>query len=198
MLFYCGAGEDSWESFGQQGDQISQSSRNSTLNPHWKDLYWSSNTLAIWCEELTHWKRPWCWERMRAGGQGVTEDEMVGWHHWHDRHEFEQTLGDSEGQGSLVCCIPRGCKELDTTDWLNWTEVQFGLFEAIKSAITHNSVAEVVRTVSSLYSCPLSTLVHLHTHTNKSARTHTHTHTHNFLSFIASLQEVSLFLIRYS
>ena len=40
------------------------------INPdHWKDWCWSSNTLATWCEELTHWKRPWCWERLKAGGK---------------------------------------------------------------------------------------------------------------------------------
>ena len=45
---------------------------NQTLNIHWKDWYWSwsSNTLATWFEELTHWKRPWCWERLKAGGEG--------------------------------------------------------------------------------------------------------------------------------
>ena len=59
--------------------------------------------------ELTHWKRPWCWERLRA--EGVTEDEMTGWHHWLNGHEFEQTLGDGEGQGSLVCCSGWGHKE---------------------------------------------------------------------------------------
>ena len=47
--------------------------------------------------------------------KGVTEHELVGWHHWLNGHEFEQTLGDSEGQGSLVCCSPWGCKELDLT-----------------------------------------------------------------------------------
>ena len=47
--------------------------------------------------------------------KGVTEDEMFGWHHRLSGHEFEQALGDSEGQGSLVCCSPWGCKELDTT-----------------------------------------------------------------------------------
>ena len=58
--------------------------RRSNLNIHQKDWCWSwsSNTLATWCEQLTHWKRPWCWERLKAGGKGMTEDEMVGWHHW--------------------------------------------------------------------------------------------------------------------
>ena len=46
----------------------------------------------------------------------MTEDEMVGWHHRLNGHEFEQTLGDGEGQGSLACCIPRGHKELGTTE----------------------------------------------------------------------------------
>ena len=47
---------------------------------------------------------------------GVTDDEMVGWHHQLNGHEFEHTQGDSEGQGSLVCCSPWGHKELDTTE----------------------------------------------------------------------------------
>jgi len=49
----------------------------------------------------------------------ATEDETVGWHHWLNGHEFEQIPGDSEGQGSLVWCSPWGCKESDTTEWLN-------------------------------------------------------------------------------
>ena len=51
--------------------------------------------------------------------KGTTEYEMVGWHHWLNGHEFEQTLGDSEGQGSLACCSPWDCKELDLTWQLN-------------------------------------------------------------------------------
>ena len=49
----------------------------------------------------------------------LTEVEMVGWHHLLNGHEFEQTLGDAEGQGSLAYCSPWGCKESDTTDHLN-------------------------------------------------------------------------------
>ena len=48
---------------------------------------------------------------------------MVGWHHQLDGHEFEQAPGIGDGQGSLVCCSPWGCKELDTTERLNWTEL---------------------------------------------------------------------------
>ena len=49
-----------------------KSYRKSILNIHWKDWCWSwsSNSLATWCKELTHWKRPWCWERLKAGGEG--------------------------------------------------------------------------------------------------------------------------------
>ena len=53
----------------------------------------------------------------------MTEDEMFGWHHGHDGHEFEQALGVGDGQGSLACCCPWGCKESDTTDRLNSTEL---------------------------------------------------------------------------
>ena len=53
---------------------------NSVLHIHWKDWCWSwnSNTLVTWCEELTHWKRPWCWERLKAGGEG-DDREWDGW-----------------------------------------------------------------------------------------------------------------------
>ena len=47
------------------------------MNIHWKDWCWNSNTLATWCEELTHWKRPWCWERLKAGGEA--DDRWDGW-----------------------------------------------------------------------------------------------------------------------
>ena len=72
MLLNCGIREDSWESLGLQGDTTSPSQRQSVLNIHWKDWRWSwnSNTLATWCEELTHLKRPWCWERLNMEGEG--------------------------------------------------------------------------------------------------------------------------------
>ena len=80
MLLNCGVGEDSWEFLGLQGDPTSLSYRRSVLGIHWKDWFWSwnSNTLATWCEELTHWKRPWCRERLRAGGEG----DDRGWNGW--------------------------------------------------------------------------------------------------------------------
>ena len=95
------------------------------LNIHWKDgcWSWSSSVLAIWCEELTHWKRPWCWERPKAGERG-RQDEMVGWRHWLEGHEFEQAPGVGDGQGSLACCSPWGCKELDTTQGQYWTKLK--------------------------------------------------------------------------
>ena len=54
--------------------------------------------------------------------KGMTEDEMAGWHHWLDGHEFKWTLGVGDGQGGLVCCGSWGRKESDTTEWLKWTE----------------------------------------------------------------------------
>ena len=55
------------------------------------------------------------WERLRAGGEGMTEDEMVSWHHRLSAREFKQTLGVGDGQGRLACCSPQGDKGLDTT-----------------------------------------------------------------------------------
>ena len=80
MVLNCGVGQDSWESFGLQGGPTSPSWRKSTLNIHWKDWCWSwnSNMLAPCCEELTHWKRLWCWEGLEAGGEG----DNRGWEGW--------------------------------------------------------------------------------------------------------------------
>ena len=59
--------------------------------------------------------KDWRWEK------GMTENEMVGWHLWLDGHEFEEDLGVGDELGSLACCSPWGHKDLDTTEWLNWT-----------------------------------------------------------------------------
>ena len=69
------------------------------------------------------WKDPDSGKDWRQEEKGTTEDEMVGWHHWLDGHEFEQAWSVDDGQGSLVCCSPWGCKESDTAEWLNWTDI---------------------------------------------------------------------------
>ena len=85
-----------------------RSNHSSVLNIHWKDWCWSwnSNTLATWCEELTHWKRLWCWEGLRAGGEG----DSRGWDGWMaSPTRWTWILGtprDEEGRGSLMCCSP--------------------------------------------------------------------------------------------
>ena len=124
MLLNCGVGEDSGGSLGLQGDPISPFWRRSTLGFLWKEWCWSwnSSTLATSCEDLTHWKRLWCWEGLGAGREGATEDEMARWHYQLDGLEFEWTPGVGDGQGGLACCDPWGHKESDTTEQLNWTE----------------------------------------------------------------------------
>ena len=118
MLSNFGAGEDSWESFGLQRDQTSQSERKSTLNIQCKDWCWSwnSSTLATWCKELIHWKRLWFWERLRAGweaGDRGWDSWMASWTQW---TWVWATTGESEGQESLACCSPWTRKE-SLSDW---------------------------------------------------------------------------------
>ena len=131
MLLNCGVGEDSLESLGLQGDPASPFLRRSVLGVHWKDWCWSwnSNTLATWCEELTHWQKPWCWERLRAGGKG----DDRGWDGWMASptkgHGFGWTPGVGDGKGGLACCDSWGRRESDTTEQLNWTEVICGTFK---------------------------------------------------------------------
>ena len=130
MLLNCGDGEDSWESLGLQGDQTSQSWRKSTLNIHWKDWYWSwrSNTWPPDAKSRLIGKDPDAGKDWRQEKKGTTEDEMIGWHHGLNDHEFEQAPGDGEGQGSLVCCSSWGCKEPWLNDWPTTTNIKFVFF----------------------------------------------------------------------
>ena len=84
---------------------------------------WSSNTLTTWCKDGIIGKRPWCWERVTAGGEGDDRGWEVGWHHQLNGHESEWTPGDGDGQGSLACCSPWDLQESDTTEQLSWNEL---------------------------------------------------------------------------
>ena len=68
---------------------------------------------------LTPWKRSDAGKESRQEEKGMTEDKVFGWHHQLDGHKFEQALGIGDGQGSLACCSPWGCKESDKTEGLN-------------------------------------------------------------------------------
>ena len=85
-----------------------------------------AETPILWPPHVKSWpigKDPDAGRDWGQEEKGTTEDEMVGWHHWLNGHEFGWTLGVGDGQGGLACCSPWGCKELDTTKWLNWTEI---------------------------------------------------------------------------
>ena len=81
-----------------------------------------AEALILWPSDAKSWlirKDPDAGKDWRQEEKGMTEDEMVEWHHRLYGHEFEQAPGDGEGQGSLECCSPWGHKELDMTEWLN-------------------------------------------------------------------------------
>ena len=79
-----------------------------------------AEALILWPPDAKSWliwKDPVSGKDWRQEEKVMTEDKMVGWHHWLDRHEFEQARGDGDGQGSLACCSPWGRKESDMTEW---------------------------------------------------------------------------------
>ena len=95
-----------------------------------------AETPILWPPDAKNWlirKDYDAGKDWRQEEKGMTEDEMIGWHHWLDGHEFEQAPGVGDGPGSLACCSPCGHKELDTTEWLNWTEKVKKLTVEIKS-----------------------------------------------------------------
>ena len=124
--FELGVGEDSWESLGLQGYLTS---------PPKKDQSWvfiggtdaEAETPILWPPDVKSWL---IWKDPDAGkdwGQeekGTTEVEMVGWHHRLNGRGFGWTLGVGDAQWGLVCCGSWDCKELDTTERLNWTEFE--------------------------------------------------------------------------
>ena len=110
MLLNCGVGEDSWES----------------LNQFWIFVGRTDTEAEVpipWPPDAKNWligKDPDAGKDWKQEQKRPTEDEMVWWHHQVNGHEFEQALGVGDGQGSLVCCSPWGCKDSDTTEWLDW------------------------------------------------------------------------------
>ena len=73
-------------------------------------------------KKLTHWKRPWCWGKIKGRRRGWQRMRMVGWHHQLNWHEFEQAPGVGDAQGSLAYCSLWGRKQSDTAEQLNWTK----------------------------------------------------------------------------
>ena len=125
MLLNCGVGENSWESPGLQGDPTSPFWRRSTLGFLWKE---EGETPVPWPPHPKSWLIGEDSDAGREWGQeekGTTEDEMAGWHHWLEGHESEWTPGVGAGEGGLACCNSWGCKESDTTERLNWTELNW-------------------------------------------------------------------------
>ena len=152
MLLNCGVAEDSWESLRLQGDQSVKPKGNQPwvfirrtgaqvpilLQPNVKSQpigkdsntgkNWSQNfnNLATSCKEWTHWKRPWCWEILKAGG----EEDNRGWDGWMasrlSGQEFEQAPGVGDRQGILAFCNPWGRKSqtlLRKWTQLNWCRI---------------------------------------------------------------------------
>ena len=126
MLLNCGVGGDSWESLRLQGDPTSVSNGNQS----WIFIGTTNaevETPILWPPDVKNWltgKDPDAGKDWRQE-KGMTEDEMFWRHHQLNGHEFEQAPGVGDGQVSLVCCRPWDCKESDTTEQLNWTDLRY-------------------------------------------------------------------------
>ena len=126
MLLNCGVGKDSWESLDCKEIQ--------PVHPK-GDQSWvfigktdfEAETPILWPPDAKSWligKDPDAGKDWGQEEKGMTEDEMVGWHHQLNGHGFRWTPGVGDGQGGLACCGSWGHKESDMTEWLNWTELK--------------------------------------------------------------------------
>ena len=112
-------GDQPWDFFGRNGAK--------------------AETPVLWPPHAKSWligKDPDAGKYWRQEEEGTTEGEMAGWHHWLDGREFEWTAGVGDGQGGLVCCDSWGRKELDTTEQLNWTELNIPLYKCTISSLS--------------------------------------------------------------
>ena len=127
MLLYCGVGEDSWESLGckdiqpvhLKGDQFWVFIGRTDVEAE-TPIFWPSDAKC-WLI----WKDPDVGKDWRLEEKGTTEDEMVRWHHQLNGHGFGWTAGVGGRQGGLASCGSWGRKELDTTERLDWTELNY-------------------------------------------------------------------------
>ena len=97
-----------------------------------------SSTLDTWCEQLTHWKRSWCWEKLKVEGEEDTEDEMVGWHHWFNGHELGANSGRWWGTGKTGMLQSMGWQRVRHGLNNNKKEKPCGCAVRIKSDHPHN------------------------------------------------------------
>ena len=144
MLLHYGFGEDSWESLGLKEVQL--------VHPK-GDQSWvftgrtdaKAETPILWPAHGKSWligKHPDAVSDWGQDEKGMTEDEMAGWHHWLDGHEFEWTLEIDDGQGGLACCNLWGHKELDMTEWLNWTN--WTIFKIFHLVNTRSALIKII------------------------------------------------------
>ena len=109
-----------------------------------------AETPILWPFDAKSWfigKDPDAGKDWGQEEKGMTEDEMVGWHHRHNGHGFGWTLGVRDGQGGLVCCSSWGCKESDTTEWLNWTELNWLLVKNVSKLRVERNFLKMVKSI---------------------------------------------------
>ena len=124
MFLNYGVGDNSWELLELKDIKPVNPKRNQSLIFVGRTDV-EAETPILWptADSWLIGKDPDAGKDWRHEKKGLKEDEVVGWHHWFDGHEIEQALGVGDGQETLACYCPRGHKESDTTERLNWTDL---------------------------------------------------------------------------
>ena len=140
MLLNCGIGEGSWESLDCKEIQ--------PVHPNQSWVFIGrtdieAETPLFWPPDAKSWliwKDPDAGRDWQQEEKGMTEDEMAGWHHRLNGHEFGWTPGVGDGQGGLACCSPWGRKESDTIEQLNWTELPVFMFFSYRAGALNDTI----------------------------------------------------------
>ena len=155
MLLNWGVGEDSWESLGLQEIQPVHPKGNQS----WIVIGRAdAETPILWPPDAKKWlngKDRDAGKDWRQEEKGMAEDEMVGWHHRLNGHEFEQALGVGDGQRGLACCSSWGHKESDMTEQLNWTKLNLSICFPVQHLLSKCSVLELCSSVFLRGSVPI-------------------------------------------
>ena len=161
MLLNYGVGEDSWEFLDSKEINLVNPNGNQSWIFTGRTDAEAENSI-LWPPDVKNWLLGKDLMLGKIEGRRRRGRQMVGCHHWLNGHEFEQVPGVGDGQGGLACCSPWGCKELETTERMNWTELKTPLLKNILRSLKWGCIIQKVMSQSNSFTGTVFSLSETH------------------------------------